>query len=68
MKKEDDLAAEMRSMDREWRNHLMNEIRDIKQDCRNIRKNMNALKIKVAIISSMFGLASSALLHLKDKL
>lgn len=67
MKKEDELAAEMRVMDREWRQHLMNEVKELRKDIKSIRKGMGKLKLTVALMSSSFGAISAAVLKYFEK-
>jgi hypothetical protein len=41
--------------DQEWRNHLFNEIKEIRREVSEIKTEMTSLKIKVAGFSSMIG-------------
>lgn len=43
------------SNDREWRKFLLSEIRDIKKEQGEMSLEMNTLKVKVAVFSSVFG-------------
>lgn len=41
--------------DQEWRQHLFDEIKEIRKDVSDIKSEMISLKIKVAGISSFIG-------------
>ncbi|MGE3608001.1 MAG: hypothetical protein AB7I27_00335 [Bacteriovoracaceae bacterium] len=41
--------------DQEWRNHLFSEIREIRNDLKEMKLEMTSLKIKVATFSSVIG-------------
>ena len=43
------------SPDQEWRSLLLSEIRDIKHDINELKREMNTLKVKVALFSSAIG-------------
>jgi hypothetical protein len=41
--------------DQEWRQHLLDEIKEIRKDVSEIKSEMISLKIKVAVFSSIIG-------------
>lgn len=41
--------------DQEWRQHLFDEIKEIRKDVSHIKQEMNTLKLKVAAFSSVIG-------------
>jgi len=45
--------------DQEWRQHLFDEIKELRKDVTTIKSEMVSLKIKVAGISSLIGTIAS---------
>jgi hypothetical protein len=41
--------------DQEWRNHLFSEIKELRTDVKEIKKEMTTLKIKVSAVSAFIG-------------
>lgn len=41
--------------DQEWRQHLFDEIKELRKDVAHIKVEMNTLKVKVAGFSSVIG-------------
>lgn len=49
--------------DQEWRNHLFDQIKEIRKDVAEVKSEMISLKIKVAGVSSFIGAIVSYFLN-----
>ncbi|MCK5615252.1 hypothetical protein KAR91_76015 [Candidatus Pacearchaeota archaeon] len=63
----DDELVKLLENEKEWRRFIITEVKEIKKDCNSIRKNMSALKVKVAVVAAGFGATTATLVKLLDK-
>lgn len=49
--------------DQEWRNHLFDEIKELRSDVKELKSEMMTLKIKVASFSAFIGSVVSVILN-----
>jgi hypothetical protein len=51
------------NIEQEWRQHLLSEIKDIKKDIEEVKREMMTLKLKVAGFSSFIGAVISYVIN-----
>ena len=66
MKDDNNLTLGLLESEREWRRFMIDEIKELKRDIKIVRKNMGALKVRVAVMASLFGGAGSFLIKFMD--